>query len=191
MAATIKVAARKTNVHKAPIMTERARWQALDDCSSLPGKIEDWLSEPGSLTARVRARCTADFRFRLFDERYVRDVVLFDVLQPREVFCREILMHCGDVPQIFARTLVPAETLQALPWLGELRDRPLGARLFDEPGYMRGRFYIARLQSGDALYDYVNNNVAPLAKMLWARRARVELNGKPFEICECFLPGLI
>ena len=172
-------------------MTEHPRWKALDDCSGLPGKIEDWLSEPGSLTARVRARCSEQFRFQLFDERHERDVVLFDALQPGQVFCREILMSCGNSPQVFARTLVPAATLQALPWLGELRDRPLGSRLFDEPGYMRGRFHVAKLAPGDALYDYVNKRVTALPGMLWARRARVELNGKPFEICECFLPGLI
>jgi len=167
------------------------KWKPLESCDRLPGKVEDWLAEPGSLTARVRERCDGDFRLRVVDERHVRDTQLFDDVAPGTVFHRDITLGCGDAPLIFARTRVPESTLQAHPWLGELGDRPLGARLFDEPDYMRGRFYVARLRTGDALYDYVNGKVTPLTDALWARKARVELKGKPFEICECFLPGLI
>ena len=174
------------NRHEA----DNAAWQPLESCEGLPGRVEDWLAEPGSLTARIRARCANGFRFRLLDERQEQNIVIFDDIASR-VFCREITLGCGDTPLVFARTRIPVTTLAAHPWLGELGERPLGARLFDEPGYMRGRFRVARLGAGDALYDYVNENVAPLSASLWARRARVELDGKPFEICECFLPGLI
>ena len=167
------------------------KWQPLESCDGLPGKVEDWLAEPGSLTARVRARCDGDFRLCVVGERHVNNARLFEDVALGSIFQRDITLGCGDVPFIFARTRVPEVTLRAHPWLAELGNKPLGARLFDEPGYMRGRFYVARLQPGDALYDYVNDNVVPLSQALWARRARVELNGKPFEICECFLPGLI
>ncbi|HEX6928329.1 MAG TPA: chorismate lyase [Gammaproteobacteria bacterium] len=166
-------------------------WKPLDSCEGLPGRVEDWLAEPGSLTARVRSRCPDGFRLEVIDERRERDSAVFDNQQPSETFCREITLGCGNTPLVFARTRVPAATLAAHPWLGKLGRTPLGARLFDEPGYMRGRFFVTRLASGDALYDYIDRNVAPLGAELWARRARVELNGNPFEICECFLPGLI
>lgn len=165
-------------------------WKPLDSCAGLPGHVEDWLAEPGSLTARVRARCAERFRFRVVDERYEEGVAVFADVEPSRTFCREIVMGCGDTPLVFARTRVPAATLAAYPWLGALGGTPLGARLFDEPGYMRGRFLVARLGRGEALYDYVARHVTPLGAELWARVARVELKGKPFEICECFLPGL-
>lgn len=166
-------------------------WKPLDTCDGLPGRVEDWLAEPGSLTARVRARCEENFRFNVIDERHEDNVIVFDDVGAGKIFCREITLGCGDTPLVFARTRIPALTLDAHPWLGELGNRPLGSRLFDEPGYMRGRFFIARLQRGDALYDYIDNRVMPVIGVLWARRARIELKGKPFEICECFLPGLI
>lgn len=165
-------------------------WRPLESCEGLPGHVEDWLAEPGSLTARVRARCAERFRFSVIDQRYEDDVAVFADLEPSRTFCREITMGCGEVPLVFARTRVPAATLAAYPWLGELGGTPLGTRLFDEPGYMRGRFLVARLVRGDALYDYIACNVTPLEAEIWARAARVELKGKPFEICECFLPGL-
>lgn len=170
-------------------MTEN-RWRPLDSVNDLPGSVEDWLAEPGSLTARVRLRCPDAFRLCVIDQRFEANVAVFDDVPPSETLCREITLGCADTPLVFARTRIPAATLAANPWLGELGGTPLGARLFDEPGYMRGRFHVARLVRGDALYDYVNEVVAPLHDDLWARRARVELNGKPFEICECFLPGL-
>lgn len=172
-------------------MTDTSRWKPLESCEGLPGRVEDWLAEPGSLTARVRERCDGDFRLRVIGERRVNDAHVFDDVSPGPVFQRDITLGCGETPFIFARTRVPDLTLQAQPWLAELGNKPLGVRLFDEPGYMRGRFHVAQLQAGDALYDYVNDMVVPLSQTLWARRARVELNGKPFEICECFLPGLI
>ncbi|HEX7031244.1 MAG TPA: chorismate lyase [Gammaproteobacteria bacterium] len=166
-------------------------WKPLDNCDSLPGRVEDWLAEPGSLTARVRSRCPENFRLKVIDQRREGSVAVFDDLEPSEILCREITLGCGDTPLVFARTRIPAVTLAANPWLGELGGTPLGTRLFDEPGYMRGRFFVARLVRGDALYDCVNESVTPLGDELWARKARVELKGKPFEICECFLPGLI
>lgn len=166
-------------------------WKPLESCEGLPGRVEDWLAEPGSLTARIRARCANDFRFRLIDERQEENTVVFDNTVASRVFCREITLGCGDTPLVFARTRIPAATLAAHPWLGELGHKPLGTRLFDEPGYMRGRFYVARLVRGNALYDYIDSHVVPLQTQLWSRRARVELSGAPFEICECFLPGLI
>lgn len=166
-------------------------WRPLESCEGLPGDVEDWLAEPGSLTARIRARCPDRFRLRVVDERDESGVTLFADRAAEAIFCREITLDCGDTPQVFARTRVPLGTLATHPWLRELGGRPLGARLFDEPGYMRGRFHVARLMRGDVLYDYIDVHVTPLAREVWARRARVELNGHPFEICECFLPGLI
>ena len=168
---------------------EMKNWQALESCDGLPGRVEDWLAEPGSLTARVRVRCGDDFQLRVIDERGEAGVETFGATQ--DIFCREITLGCGEKPLVFARTRIPRETLDAYPWLGKLGRTQLGTRLFDEPGYMRGRFFVAQLVAGDALYDYVNERVVPLDPVLWARRARVELSGKPFEICECFLPGLI
>lgn len=167
------------------------RWKPLESCAGLPGHVEDWLAEPGSLTARVRSRCPGKFRLQVIDQRREDSLAIFDDLEPSETFCREITLGCGDTPLVFARTRIPVATLDANPWLGELGGTPLGTRLFDEPGYMRGRFFAARLVPGDALYDYVNANVTALNAQLWARKARVELKGKPFEICESFLPGLI
>lgn len=167
------------------------KWQPLESCEGLPGTVEDWLAEPGSLTARIRARCPDGFRLAVIDERDEPADQPFADREPAKIFCREITLNCTDRPLVFARTRVPHPTLSAHPWLRELGGRPLGVRLFDEPGYMRGRFHVARLVPGDELHDYVNSRVVPLASPLWARRARVELSGHPFEICECFLPGLI
>lgn len=169
---------------------DATNWEPLDAADSLPGHVEDWLAEPGSLTQRVRMRCHDDFRLRVLAEYTRHDLAIFSDLQPGDVFCREITLGCDTTPLVFARTRIPAATMTACSWLGNLGETPLGARLFDEPGYMRGRFLVARLVPGDELYDHVNAEVVGLNDELWARRARVELDGNPLEICECFLPGL-
>ncbi|MBW3568186.1 MAG: chorismate lyase, partial [Proteobacteria bacterium] len=106
-------------------------WKPLDSCEELPGRVEDWLAEPGSLTARIRARCANEFRFRLLGERQEENATVFDDAVASRVFCREITLGCGGTPLVFARTRIPAATLAAHPWLGELGDKPLGTRLFD------------------------------------------------------------
>src|SRR5690606_7175054 len=79
------------------------RWRALDGCDGLPGAVEDWLAEPGSLTARIRARCGEDFRFRVIDERLEQGSV-FAGAAPGRVLVREISMGTSVRPLVFART---------------------------------------------------------------------------------------
>src|SRR5690606_1403413 len=98
----------------------RMNWEPLENRNDLPGRVEDWLAEPGSLTARVRSRCPDDFRLRVIDQRHEENVAVFDDRPASKVFCREITLGCGERPLVFARTRIPEATLLAHPWLGEL-----------------------------------------------------------------------
>ena len=70
-----------------------ATWKPLDSCDGLPGRVEHWLAEPGSLTARVRARCEGNFRLNVLDERRERNVKVFEDVDASETFCRDITLR--------------------------------------------------------------------------------------------------
>lgn len=155
------------------------RWQPLASFTGIPEEVRSWLAETGPLTARVRAR-SESFRLRVLGET-----------QEGAMHRRDIAMYDGDQPLVFARTRVPADTLAAHPWLAELGEQPLGSRMYDEPGFHREAFEVARLVAGNELHDFIRTHIMPLDEPVWARRARVAFFEHGFEITECFLPGLI
>lgn len=156
------------------------KWQPLASRTDAPEALRSWLGETGSLTARVRSRCVRGFSLRVIEE-----------VQEGAAHRRDIVMCDGDTPLVFARTLVPMDTLAAHPWLAELGEQPLGSRMYEEPGFHREAFEVARLVAGDELHDFIHAHIMPLAGPVWARRARAAFFEHGFEISECFLPGLI
>ena len=155
-------------------------WRPLISSPEVPEEVRSWLAETGSLTARVRERCDGRFRLRVIGEAWYE-----------KHWQRDIAMYCDETPLLFARTLVPCETLIAHPWLTTLGERPLGVRMFDEPGFHREGFETAKLERGDELHDFIHAHIMPLDGAIWARRARTAFFEHGFEITECFLPGLI
>jgi chorismate--pyruvate lyase len=104
---------------------------------------------------------------------------------------REVELHCAGRPWVFARTLIPPVSLRgAGRRLARLRDRPLGAVLFADPGVQRGPVEVARLLPQHLLFRRAAASLVGHPPLLWARRTLFYMAGRPLLINEVFLPEL-
>lgn len=153
--------------------------------SGLDPLIRDWLTHAASLTARIRTH-SRHFAVRVVHQGPAR-------LHPAErrqlggaavAHVREVLLLADGIPVVWARTVLPARALRG-PWhfLGGLGTRPLGERLFTDPGIARTRF--AFLPTGD-----LRACAAPSARPLAARRALLLRGGRAALLTEALLPAI-
>ena len=117
--------------------------------------LRDWLREPASLTARLQRH--GRFRLQVLRQRLHQanaDEAVALGLQPRSrCQVREVLLHCNDVPVVFAHTVLPNRPRGVLSrWLAGLGGRSLGSLLFAHPGFVRGRLAYARIDRRHPLY---------------------------------------
>lgn len=141
----------------------------------LTAPLLDWLMEEDSMTRRFEQHCQR-VTVQLVREAFIdagelgeeRDLLPAD----QRFWLREILL-CGDgVPWLAGRTLVPESTLNGPEqMLQQLGTRPLGRYLFADSTLTRD--FIDPGQSG----------------VLWGRRSRLRLSGKPLLLTELFLPA--
>lgn len=104
---------------------------------------------------------------------------------------REVELLCDEQPWVFARTLIPATSLQrSVRRLTQLGEKPLGAVLFSDPKVHRGVTQIARLQPKHPLFDAACIHIDDRPEMLWARRTMFYLAGRPLLVNEIFLPDI-
>lgn len=157
-----------------------------------PRSLQPWLLGKGSLTAKLVALSEGDFRVQVLRQAVLRPLLseqrLLGMKAGRQALVREVLLLGRDQPWVFARSLVPLTNLTGrLRQLRSLRERPLGAFLFAQPGLHRGALQFTRIQPGqpylpvDLLVD----------EPLWGRRSVFSLDHKPLLVSEVFLPSFI
>jgi chorismate--pyruvate lyase len=117
--------------------------------------MRDWLTTPGSLTARLVAHSGA---FRVQRLHQTGAICLPDearaigLPRPERVWEREVLLRCDGVPVVFAHTVVPtSSTASDWPLFSALGERSLGSTLFYDPLVTRGPLEFARLRPGHPL----------------------------------------
>ncbi len=196
------------NAH-SDVMPDSHWWPLEHVAPQVPGTLVSWLTEPGLLTARVRALCGDDLGFRLLGP--LREAPLPASLQARldvtdhGCLLREIEFCCGTRRVIFAQTILPATTVAGFPWLRALGDAPLGEALreagqpldrdpfeyrelrHDHPLAVAARQSTAIAESARDTTDAARAAGAEL----WARRAVYRLAGHPILVQEVFLPALL
>ncbi|WP_234087606.1 chorismate lyase [Azonexus sp. R2A61] len=146
--------------------------------------LRDWLTEPGSLTARCRRHCTR-FAVRRLDQS--RQAVGGGVLPVRDV-----LLECDGQPVIFARSsLSTARAGRLGAWFGQLGNRSLGSLLFAHPGFRRQGIEYCRLGPRDALHRRVSGLLGEQPDALWVRRSRHRLGAYSVLVIEVFLPAIM
>jgi len=99
---------------------------------------------------------------------------------------REVHLLCRQRPWVFARTVIPVQTMTgSVRRLARLGSRPLGGLLFADPSVRRGALEIARIAPGHSLYGTATGgtNGAPI----WGRRSVFHLDNKPLLVSEVFL----
>jgi chorismate--pyruvate lyase len=163
--------------------------------SSGCGDFYDWLVHVGSLTARIRSRCS-DFRVRLVAQG--RRVPFGDEMAPlglragESAWVREVVLLCGDAPLVFAHTVLPAANACG-PWrlLAGLGTKPLGELLFTDPLISRAALRYARLDRRYSMHARATEVCGVLAGTLWARRSLFSRDGRAILVSEVFLPEIL
>ena len=162
----------------------------------VPPGLPNWLLESGSLTRRVVQACGGGcFRVRLLHQGWGSPLNserrLLRTRRGVMMLIREVELLCDEQPWVFARTLIPATSLQrSVRRLTQLGERPLGAVLFSDPKVRRGVTQVARLLPRHPLFQAACSHVEETPESLWGRRTLFTLSGRPLLVNEIFLPGI-
>lgn len=109
-------------------------------------------------------------------------------LRPGEsALLREVWLHDGDTPLVFARSILPRGSLRGA-WreLGRLGSKPLGAALFTDARVLRRPLAYCKLKRGHSVLGSV-----ALPYALWARRSVFVRDQHAILVTEAFLPGVL
>lgn len=154
-----------------------------------------WLTDRGSLTSRIRARCPVFSVKVVFQglRRINRDE---SFLQPRGAsrlaLVREVYLLCRRTPVVFAHSVIDPRALRGT-WrrVTQLGSRPLGAALFADPRIKRYPLRQKKLNRHHELYRRACAALRNRPGHLWARRSLFTLDKSPILVTEVFLPGIL
>lgn len=137
--------------------------------------VGEWLLEEDSMTSRCERYChkvTVQPQFEGYIAAESLSKESSELPADRRYWIREILLFGDNIPWLWARTVVPEQTLSG-PELNlmNLGTTPLGRYLFNQAELER---------------DYIQ---VSLLDGLWGRRSRLRLSGKPLLLTEIFLPS--
>lgn len=170
------------------------RWKQRPFQAGAPARLRPWLTDDGSLTARLQARC-GRLRVRVLRSGMARpfddERALVGLPRGRLAWVREVLLLADDEPVVFAHTVLAPRQLRG-PWrmAAGMGGRPLGAALFADPTIVRGALRSARLTAAHPLHRRAAAALGDTLPTLWARRSRFLHGGRALLVTEVFLPGL-
>ncbi len=145
---------------------------------SLPPAWRSWLFDAGSLTARLKALKSDQFRVQVLNQYYAAPTRIeqseMRLSGNQKVWVREVILFLDNTPVVYARTAIPMQTLcgneKRLLHLG---NSSLGSYLFRQPHLKRGNLKVSHCQA---------NNL----DLTWARRSVFYLGKKPLMVSEAF-----
>jgi chorismate--pyruvate lyase len=154
--------------------------------------LQDWLTDPGSLTARLIAKSRGRFQVEVVRQAIGRpsldECKALGISSNSLALIREVVLKGDNQPWVFARSLLPLSSLTGeLRHLRKQANRPLGAFLFSQPHLLRSPIAIARISSDHA---YVPAELVG-SEALWGRRSVFYLRAKPLLVSEVFLPDFV
>ncbi|MGH8751741.1 MAG: chorismate--pyruvate lyase family protein [Burkholderiales bacterium] len=163
--------------------------------ATAPRPYHHWLTERGSLTRRLQARCK-EFSVRDVRQQPGRpnkdEMKLVSVRGKELALVREVYLYCHEIPLVFAHSVLNRRSLRG-PWRMLTRQgaRSLGAALFSNPKVGRTPLYFKKLNRHHLLYRRATRVLAAPPAHLWARRSVFLLQGKPILVTEVFLPQVL
>lgn len=114
------------------------------------------------------------------------EAAAMSVRHVRAALVRQVLLCCGDRPLVYARSVIPATTIQgAQRRYANMGNRPLGAMLFTDRTMQREPVEVGVLPVTHRAYQYAQQR-GPV----WGRRSVFRVSGKPLLVSEYFLPEL-
>ncbi|MDH5181085.1 MAG: chorismate lyase [Gammaproteobacteria bacterium] len=162
----------------------------------IPAAENFWLFDASSLTARILQACHDTFRVEVISQGWQRPMLNEEQCLRINYRCnalvRQVRLYCGDKPWVFARTVIPRETLTgAEKHLAHLQNKPLGAVLFANPTMRRGEVEVAQIKPGQRLFQTATADMACKPASIWGRRSVFYLHSKPLLVSEIFLPDIL
>lgn len=156
--------------------------------SELPRALRPWLLDPGSLTRHLTQLADGDFRVERLSQRWQRPRLdeqrLLGLRNGEWALVREVVLWGRGEPWVYARSVLPVRTLSGdLYRLRRLQNSSLGSLLFRQRGLQRTPFQLARIDARALPSRFA------AATLLWGRRSRFELSGRPLIVGEIFLPA--
>jgi chorismate--pyruvate lyase len=171
------------------------RWKPHPALAGAPFWLRPWLADPGSLTARIVARC-ARFEVRvLFEGRarpFADERALIGLPLGRLAWTRKVLLFADGIPVVFAHSVLAPQDLNGAWHMAQaIGARPLGAALFADPSIRRSPLSAARLDRRHPLHRHASAALGTGLPMLWGRRSRFCRLGRPLLVTEVFLPEIV
>ncbi|GJM08686.1 MAG: putative chorismate pyruvate-lyase [Lysobacteraceae bacterium] len=148
----------------------------------------DWLVDPSSLTARLRARFGAGFSVAVQQLSRawptLNETRLLGLSGRQSLYQRCVSLRAFGEPVVQARTLIPVRTLRGRArQLTRLGSRPLGQAVFSSPDMRRGPLQTALVHTNTPIFPNLD-------EPCWGRRSVFYLGGRPLLVYEVFLPRL-
>ena len=155
-------------------------------------RLNDWLLDPTSLTARLKKHCNT-FRVELLGQRVEAcqaHEANSDILEGERVLVREVVLFCDEQPHVFARSLLPIKSLTGeQKQLANLGEQPLGQVLFNNPKLHRQVVEVANIAPSLRVCQLAAMLNLEINQNLWGRRSLFFIEDKPLMVAEVFLPG--
>ncbi len=156
-----------------------------------PHPLHAWLTDRGSLTARITRHYSQFNLVRLAQkfQRPTRDERRELGLREHSLaVVREVILRDGDTPLIFAHSVAGRRDLRgAWRGLSRLGQRPLAEMLFHDPNVTRLPMEYKKIDARHPLYRRAKQVIAVDAVTLWARRSVFWKGGRPLLVTEIFL----
>lgn len=150
--------------------------------------LNDWLFEPGSLTARLKQLSQQQFAVEPLAEGWldIRDdeAQALAVTPDTPTWVREVFLRGHGTPWVFARSLATKASLESSGFpLDQLGTRPLGEVLSLHEAFVRGQMQICSYPAAWLPEPFNQHNA-------WARRSCFSKDSLQVLVCEVFLPPL-
>ncbi len=160
-----------------------------------PPTLQPWLTSRGSLTHALICTCTDHFSVKVLKESWEKPTPSEQralKLKPNSLaFVRQVHLYCGEKAWVYARTVIPKQTLQGeLQKLTQLGTRPLGAILFANKHIQRGALALAKIPAKHSLHKRALLYSPKASTQIWGRRSLFYIANKPLIVSEIFLPNI-
>jgi len=160
----------------------------------LPGSVQSWTYESGSLTQRLRNFYGDGVAVKVLLQRwhtpFLSERRLLKLPEHQYTLTREVLLHANGKPLILARTIIPAATIKAAKSnLSRLGNRPLGEIIFSYPKLERIAMDVALINPPTWTQSALAE--AGIDQPIWGRRTVYAIAHKQMLVCEFFLPEVL
>ena len=173
-----------------------AQWQAHVNAVQVSRVMQDWLTNRGSLTARLKAHCQQFRVQRLSQHKAIclpDEYAAIGLARAAQVYQREVILRCDGEAMIYGHTVVPlTATASEWPLFAALGEKSLGSTLFNDPLVIRGELEYARLYPAHPLMQRIMQALPQLAgvRCMPARRSLFWRKGGCLLVTEVFLPAV-